>query len=1089
MNREEVKHLYKQNGSVSAEIFSAPLIIYGCGNDGKKLFNLCKNRIKLLMCDSDSEKWGKEYEGTRIISPAQLCEYKEYNLALAFFKWDEILPQIPECFSDKCYADFNFEEKTGVKCILCNGTATTAIKAHFSPFIVERMLDNKAKETSVIYCKDCDFYFSEYRPDKKEVENLYRNYRGEEYVNTRKNHEPSYDVNIYFDREKEKERKEVLADFISDYIQKAETVLDYAGDEGQFIPDCFADSDRYVYDISLNSLRPGIKGITAPEDLSGRKFDYIQCLNLLEHAADPKSIIMSIMECMKENTVLVLEVPIENRIKNYSDIEISEHINFFTEKTFRSFERFGLKLEKIYTRKAIKAIFTLPKSVDGRIKFLHDRLNPDNAEETLTELSELFRYKPVSLLWYITKAEALTLLNRINESFETIGNKYMLTDCRDYIFDVLKICIENSRRLKNPQDETRSTYVLEKAKAAHGKTEDFPIIKTVTEEMRNAHKNLLENETDESALRREKYFAYRMQSVILLHILDVFCQKKGMENGLPEWAHDFANLGHIRNFIASETPKNIVVMESENETEGTSAVVARLLRELGHRVFVIKCPENPAEDDRDEQLKRLFEEEFPKDYALCFLSGNLCELLAYQPSIAKNFQRITDVFAPFLEDDLCCACFGSYTAYISDIYGMDVEGRINTENTCRFSIVLPARNSAFTLKETLKTCLNQTYDGEYEIILSDNSTGGNTEVYDLYESLSDPRIKYFKTPVNLHLPKSFEYAFLQASGEYVLALGSDDGLLPWALKELDKVIKEHEEEPIIQWERAFYAWPGFNKGQQNQLVIPSNLGKEVTITRKKSIDYLSQVLCDTTRMYTLPMLYINSCFKRSYMRTILEKTGRLWDGVCQDIYMGLVNIMINREILNINYPLAVAGMSASSVGASSNRGTRNDKEHKEDINARRLDANAGGYITSSFERLIPETITDTWSFYTSFMRLVVIGVIPQEYVEKLLDFSQIYLHLLAELKPDDVIYDKKIVNIRYAASRIGEDFLQWVEEKLLRAAQNRKSTPNEDNENKRTYEIGIMEDGTEILDASEHGVFNIFDAVGFIADETIRFGR
>ena len=50
------------------------------------------------------------------------------------------------------------------------------------------------------------------------------------------------------------------------------------------------------------------------------------------------------------------------------------------------------------------------------------------------------------------------------------------------------------------------------------------------------------------------------------------------------------------------------------------------------------------------------------------------------------------------------------------------------------------------------------------------------------------------------LSKSFEYAYIHAKGEYIFALGSDDGLLPWGLSALEEVIEAFPNEEIIQWE-------------------------------------------------------------------------------------------------------------------------------------------------------------------------------------------------------------------------------------------------------------------------------------------------
>ena len=68
---------------------------------------------------------------------------------------------------------------------------------------------------------------------------------------------------------------------------------------------------------------------------------------------------------------------------------------------------------------------------------------------------------------------------------------------------------------------------------------------------------------------------------------------------------------------------------------------------------------------------------------------------------------------------------GDYLKYISYIYGFSVQEKLNQKAEYDFSIVLPVRNTTDTLRYTLITCLNQRYQGSYEVVLSDNSDSGN----------------------------------------------------------------------------------------------------------------------------------------------------------------------------------------------------------------------------------------------------------------------------------------------------------------------------------------------------------------------------
>jgi hypothetical protein len=452
-------------------------------------------------------------------------------------------------------------------------------------------------------------------------------------------------------------------------------------------------------------------------------------------------------------------------------------------------------------------------------------------------------------------------------------------------------------------------------------------------------------------------------------------------------------------------------------------------------------------------------------------SGKLIDELCQRPLLMKQMERLSPFYADYLEDHMNFGWVGNYLSYISKIYSFDVKKEIEKPAECKFSIVIPARNSAVSLRYTLKTCLNQRYQGSFEIVLSDNSTNGNTEVYDLYCELNDTRIKYYKTPGDLFLTKSFEFAFLMAKGEFIMSIGSDDALLPWTLEVLDDVIDKYPEEEIIQWERGFYAWPGFNGGQENQFVIPGNYEKnKYDLCKLSKSYYLVNILNDPNTMYGLPMFYINSGFRRNYFNTLIKKTGRLWDGTNQDIYMGIVNININEHIPYVKYPLAIAGMTGASVGLQSQKGITDE--------AQKL-SNIGAHALSAIERLIPQVSTDISSMYINILRQIGRGLIPIGFLDSIIDFKQIFTQCFNQLQVTDVLYDQKLHFFRYTASMHGEEFLRWFDENIY----NKAIIPIEVDDKKmdeffktKKYNEGNIETGGLILDAFKYGVTNVYEA-------------
>lgn len=587
----------------------------------------------------------------------------------------------------------------------------------------------------------------------------------------------------------------------------------------------------------------------------------------------------------------------------------------------------------------------------------------------------------------------------------------------------------------------------------------------------------------------------------------------------PSHIYKRSNMGYFSQDIKKRSPMILI------ETEDYSAIPQMLLRDLqycGNPICYVKMPtcigideiknawnitlssiqqvdkvtyitpvsieleDGSFANNVDDIIRYVKDELFS-----CKLVGILGEMqyleaLSISPTLKSHFYKITSGMMTRSHRCLNYALYGEYLTYISKVYDEDIEHLLKQNTEVKFSIVIPARNSTDTLRYTLQTCLNQTFRGSYEIIVSDNSTGQNPSVYNLCKKLNDSRIVYIKTPRDLHLPKSFEFAYTHAKGEYIFAIGSDDGLLPWALEEINKVIEQYPEETIIQWERGFYAWPGFNGGQQNQMIVPREYKiTDYEVYYKNGLDYIAEVMFRQEAMYNLPMLYINSCFKRDYFKTLIEKTGRLWDGVCQDVYMGVVTAIINPNILNIRFPMTIAGMSSRSVGANANLGVVADEEFKKLIAQKNLDGNVGGYYETYYERLIPMTGTDTYSLYKTLLRMISIGLLPESYISEVIPWKDWYIRLAAELNVKDLSFDAKIHEMRYCASLLGEEFLTWFDKGIyeykLRPVEINE-TPSDSCVKRRTYDVGTDETGKRTLDASEYGVTNIYEAVQLFSD-------
>lgn len=751
------------------------------------------------------------------------------------------------------------------------------------------------------------------------------------------------------------------------------------------------------------------------------------------------------------------------------------------------------------------------------------KLNKENAAEILNKLEELYSIKPVRLKWFGLKAKALQLINmeeNRNKALDVTRNKGWA------LFDYNGLDTYYDRYLYNAEYYKDSIDINRLKVEKYGydcNNEDF---KKAKEKINVEIDEFFDSDASKESIINLINLFFVKGDFVLSIIFDYVYQKIFNEKSIVRtWILNCFNVGYLLESL--ENDKNdayIISMSDYNELE--CEAVANALAMLDKKVFIIKNPvaietenhidikntleislENvedfggfiayqPVElvcqgkvygDNRDCLINYITENYAEEKLSMILSSGELFNELCERDSLKKNTSRLYEFRCNFCEKNIAFGWSGSYLSYISRIYDFDVEEAINKKAECDFSIVIPARNSAFTLRHTLKTCLDIDYNGKYEIVISDNSTNGNQAVYELVKELNDDRIKYYKTPRNLHLAKSFEFAFLKAKGEFILSIGSDDGILPWSLKTIKRILEKYPNEEVLQWERGFYAWPKFNGGQQNQFIIPKNYKKnDYKINKVSSEVYLAKVLNSPQNMYSLPMLYINSGFRRSYMKMLLSKTGRLWDGICQDIYIGIINIAINKEILNIEYPLTIAGMANGSVGQTSNSAIKSVEAGNKEIAEVTKTANIGGFTMSATEWLMPQLGSDVSSLYNSLLRAVARGVMPKLYLEDLFDFKNMYLNCITLMSKEDVYYDKNVQYMKFVAQKHGKEFLDWFNEKVYPVLMRPKevNTVQKKENNERTYKIGFNDEGGQILDASEYGVDNIYSAVKLFGEKS-----
>jgi glycosyltransferase involved in cell wall biosynthesis len=226
----------------------------------------------------------------------------------------------------------------------------------------------------------------------------------------------------------------------------------------------------------------------------------------------------------------------------------------------------------------------------------------------------------------------------------------------------------------------------------------------------------------------------------------------------------------------------------------------------------------------------------------------------------------------------------------------------------RFSVVIPTRDRPNTLRFALRTCLAQDFE-DYEIIVCDNCGSAGTR--QLVEEVASPRVRYARSEHLRSMSSNWELAVSHARGEYVLVLGDDDGLLPHALRELDRIAAMTGAR-AIRWTGAFYLWPTITlPGQANYLRVP--LGREVRTVEARSA--IADAVAFRSCYSTLPMMY-NSAVHQTVIGELRGQTGRVFASHYPDVYSGFALAWVAGTYVSTDVPMAVSGISGNSFGVA-----------------------------------------------------------------------------------------------------------------------------------------------------------------------------
>ncbi len=226
----------------------------------------------------------------------------------------------------------------------------------------------------------------------------------------------------------------------------------------------------------------------------------------------------------------------------------------------------------------------------------------------------------------------------------------------------------------------------------------------------------------------------------------------------------------------------------------------------------------------------------------------------------------------------------------------------------RFTIILPTRERAATLRHALATVTAQDF-ASLEIIVSDNCSTDDTTA--VVAANPDPRIRYLNTGKRLSMSHNWEFALGHARGEWVGSLGDDDGLLPGALVRIDAIAAAHPVD-LIRTRPGNYLWPSLLGSRGGHLSLP--LGGNSGLVDCTAA--LKAVLAGDKSYLDLPTLYTGGFVRRAAIDRARASDGRFFLSRIPDVYSSVILCATCDLYYHSADPVAINGASLASTGTS-----------------------------------------------------------------------------------------------------------------------------------------------------------------------------
>lgn len=236
------------------------------------------------------------------------------------------------------------------------------------------------------------------------------------------------------------------------------------------------------------------------------------------------------------------------------------------------------------------------------------------------------------------------------------------------------------------------------------------------------------------------------------------------------------------------------------------------------------------------------------------------------------------------------------------------------------TVIIPTRNRQIYAAAAARQILSLKQD--IQVVLQDNSDD-DTLTAMIENLLTNDHFVYHHIHERVAFVDNYEIAASYAEGEYLIALGDDDGLLG-NISECTRWMKDKGIDALKPSVKTTYFWPDKNSNVQSKregifgsqpytgkIKYYNTCEYIKTLLKKGGQDYLSLPLAGT----------YHRIVRMELMNQVKQITGRYYGGLTPDMYSAVcLSLLPNIKFAEIDYPISLPGICPSSASAKSARG-------------------------------------------------------------------------------------------------------------------------------------------------------------------------